>query len=450
MGYLQLFLILLVLISQLFIIKLVERRVVLTPAFCFTVSFIPQILFAFLWVDKWEILLSIDTMIVYIGGIIVFNVFSILFHYFFTHNKKKAMPDICDSTNMKIVDSWKLIVCLAFQTFALYVTIKELLFLGNGRSLVESINYYGFSNKLIGLRMSGFAGKLNLISGASGYIWVYYLLHSWIYRYRNHSILLMANIVLSVIHLSITGSRGGVLVLFLAGLVAAYFVWSEKSKWRRKIPIQYVAGVFVVFIIIIVSFQSSLALFGRTTSGSLLEYIGRYLSAELKNLDIYIRAGKYGPVSVDRWQTLNSILAYFAKTLGFQRAESDAFAYLTVNGFALGNVYTAFYTYVYDLGLWGIIVFSPIMAFVCELSFYYAVYKKSVRFKINISKIAYAYICGNVLFSFFSNKFFEQVIHTGFVWYLGIWILLRVFLEGVSYSDRRLTVAVTERSIFKI
>ena len=80
------------------------------------------------------------------------------------------------------------------------------------------------------------------------------------------------------------------------------------------------------------------------------------------------------------------------------------------------------------MGYIGILVYIPLMACICQV-----VYKKIININdndtISISLIIYSYIYFALVFSFFSDKFYEIVLNTKFIWTLLSWIVLKKYFE---------------------
>ena len=90
--------------------------------------------------------------------------------------------------------------------------------------------------------------------------------------------------------------------------------------------------------------------------------------------------------------------------------------FVDVDGFGTGNVYTIFYMFMYDGGYPLLFFYTILMALITSFSYRYV---KNVRFKkyyntINIPLIIYSQIAFTVLFSFFSDRFYELIFNLEF------------------------------------
>lgn len=115
-------------------------------------------------------------------------------------------------------------------------------------------------------------------------MWIYYLVHALVYKYKTHYILLSANLFLSILNNLVTGSRGWGCQNIMVGVVLFYFFIEDKRGWK-KIPTKYIMRLVLLFIALIALFQWSLQLVGRASNiDTFGDYIALYISAEMKNL----------------------------------------------------------------------------------------------------------------------------------------------------------------------
>ena len=93
----------------------------------------------------------------------------------------------------------------------------------------------------------------------------------------------------------------------------------------------------------------------------------------------------------------------------------------------IGNVYTIFFDFICDLGYPGVFVYTTIMAIITQVVFEICMLVLLNKNETKIVIIAYTYMFGGIIFAFFGNKFFPQIISMGFVKYLILWYLYNYF-----------------------
>lgn len=182
--------------------------------------------------------------------------------------------------------------------------------------------------------------------------------------------------------------------------------------------------------ILLFSFSFVGELLGRNmmTFLGLRDYIAVYISAEIKNLDSFIGQGNFGS-SLSNSQVfanLSKLLAFICMDPSIEHSLTNPFQF--INGFALGNVSTIFYAFVFDGGLIGLVIFTVIMGIVCQFFFYKAL-KSDPSSQICLSIIFYSYVLYTVSFSFFSDKFYEMIFNPVFVWFSLILFLAKRFFS---------------------
>ena len=280
------------------------------------------------------------------------------------------------------------------------------------------------------------------MSFASSFIWSYIIVHSKINKYKNHTILLVANLALSVLIYLLGGARQGLIQVIIAIVIYAYFMWGEKTQWKTQIKTKTILKVVAFGMILILSYQNLGNLFGRNFNINSNDYIAAYLSAEIKNLDIFIRKGQFGQGnSFATTQTFAHITNQLAGRYGFpERAFKFDQPYNYVNGHYLGNVYSTFWAFLYDGGYVAFILLTILMASILQLVYVKVAKSKNiVNQGIKLSLVIYGYMYFESLFSFFTAWFFARTFNTSFLYYIIYWILLKIYIEKIKIKKFKKT-----------
>lgn len=457
-AYVKISALILIYVILLLFCRLFSKRMIITPEFVFIACFIPQMVFAMKYVKKWDLNLSIDTVLIYIFGGVNFVFFSIFFRYIlrkYNYGQQGLEENaIVSKEKREILNKKKLLIIIVIQIFSIVIMSRTLLQITKAQSLPSAISSYTILSKGTGLKLPSFAGKLNLFSYISGYVWAYYIVYGVANKRKEPYFLLGINFALSVVSNLLTGSRGGVIqnVLFL--FILYYILDGEKKKWRKVVSPKILMMALLFVIAVLFGFQKSLDLIGRVTSTKDSgDYIALYLSAEIKNIDIMIRSGEMQIRNILEWRTLNSGLSSFLKLVGISlpRNVADASTYITYHGINLGNVYTIYYSFVHDLSYFGLIFFEMLMALISQISLVSMMRSRMSYFVLDFSKLIYGYILVKISFSFFSNWFFDNILSTGFIWCLIFWFILRAFMEyDVQRKEGRVRIKITNNISIKI
>ena len=248
---------------------------------------------------------------------------------------------------------------------------------------------------------------------------------------------MLINIILCIINDSIFGARTGIAILGIATVVQYYFIRGKKVGWKQAISFKVLLKIIIAGFIFIGTFQTVAELMGRTLASNytFMDYIAGYLSAELRNLNTFIQTGNFG-ATIESNQTLNGIIPLLAKIFGHPEwIHKLDLPFIIENGYNYGNVYTIFYAFIYDMGYIGVIVYIPLMAIFCSV-LYKRVLKENIGGKISVNLIAYSYVYFTILFSFFSDKFYETILNTKFIWTFASWVVLSWFLT-IKIKNRK-------------
>ena len=422
--------------------------VILTPQFGFVSGFLLSVSFAFCWIKEWELSLCDETVYVLVFGNILFVLVSfitqkIALRYKLVLGKKDYNHrEKYSAAESKIqVEEWKLYLFLSLQCLILLITLYYLIFkIGGG--LLGAIYIINSSSKKeeVSVGFPFVIRQLRNLSFASSFIWSYMLVHACINKYKNHTVLLAVNLLLSVLIYLLGGARQGLIQVIVAIVVYGYFIWGEGIKWGKRLRIETILKVIAVGLILILSYQNLGNLFGRNFNINSNDYIGAYLSAEIKNLDIFIRKGEFGQGnSFSTTQTFAHITNQLAGRFGFpERAFKFDQPYNYVNGHYLGNVYTVFWAFLYDGGYIAFIVLTAFMAFILQLIYIRVMKNRSrINEEINVALIVYGYMYFECAFSFFTAWFFARTFNTSFLYYIIYWFLLKVYIEKVKLGKKK-------------
>ena len=403
------------------------------PQIGFLIGFFLQVCYAFGWVKIWDLNLSSTTFFALIIGTTVYTLTCIAVQRFLLHTTYNAQTVVCKVEVLKkkiIVDKWKLLVFILIQCITLAGCIFYLRSLNSG-SLSQAIFYYhkAVLNPDLDVRLPSIIGFLRTFTKPSGCFWLYIFLHGIIYKYNNNKALLLVNIILSFFINIIIGGRGGAIRMVLAAIVMVYIIMQFRMEWNFRIKPSTLIKVFAVVTIVAVLFPITGNLIGRPITQSSSEYIAIYLSAELKNLDTFVREGQFGQGnSLYTTQTLVYLVNGISGRFGLPNWGHEAInTYRFVNGHTLGNVSTTFYAFLYDGGFFALIVYTSIMAALTSLIFI-TVYKTR-KSSLDMGIIIYAYLFYDVVFSFFGDKFYDLVIAKGFLYTLLSLLVLYLFVR---------------------
>lgn len=427
------------------------RHIILTPQFGFVGGFVLSVGYALFWVEEWNLELSGTTFMVLFGGCSLFVIVSILvqkigFKYTLILRKGKLnqRESNCSGINKTdcqlSVEQWKLLLFLILQLIVLVCCSYFLVFkVGGGLAgAMRAINGSSKGEEET-IKFPFILRILRELCFASGFFWSYIMGHGVVYKYKNHRNLLLFNILLSVANYLLGGARRGLIQLIIAILVMMYLMWAEKMNWSKNIKIKTILKVVALALLVMLSYQYIGKLIGRQLSLGIGEYIATYISAEIKNLDTFIKEGAFGQGGgFSTTQTFAHIANQFEGVLGLpSRAFKYDQPYRYINGYYLGNVYTTFWAFLYDAGFLGVVGYTTLMAIILQCIYQKAIKAKGKSNTIRISMIAYSYLYLGAVFSFFTNWFYAIFFNRSLLYCLVFWLLLKFYVEKVKIRKHR-------------
>ncbi|RXT26882.1 hypothetical protein BVJ53_05895 [Lacticaseibacillus chiayiensis] len=433
-----------------------NNRELMSPAVLYSGSFAFSGLWALAYAGKWFLDPSSLTTLVLVGGGLEFVFVSWFIHLFFStvrsqqlvnaQNKKNALDNKkADVESNTIVPwniaTWKTVLIVVVLLIGIVYTIYEIKKVAGDMSLGDAI-YYVRVQTIFTVNGNTLPRSVSIIRNFSlscGFFFGYLLARERVYFHT----LSPANIVivlLAIVTTLLMGDRTEMIVVLIAVFCYYYCLSRTRKNWSRPKNKKFIAGVITVGIVVLLVFPEIAKLLGRENDAGAnsLDYLSVYIGAEIKNLDTFLRTTTI-PVSGSVWgsQTFVNILPWFAKIFNFTLPpEGLILPFQTVNGVYLGNVYTTYYAYLYDFGLWGVFTLVPVMAGVSQLFFERILATKNPN-HVPYSILIYSNIVSALVLSFFSNKFFEQIVGRSFVLVILFWVFLNFFIFETGFRKSK-------------
>lgn len=246
---------------------------------------------------------------------------------------------------------------------------------------------------------------------------IYIVVNNYIVEKKVH-LLEVVPIILLCINIYINGSRSPIFRLLTMAIILYYILsrFNSEKKISRKQNIKFVIVVGLILIVFGILMVCVMSLIGRKfTVNSLNEYVFTYIGAPLVNFDNYIAKNGFkshtwllGAQSlksmynyIGKWTHNNTLLTY---------PTINVFTYSN-NGIEIGNVYTTFYPWVYDLGVFGLIFIIPLILYYVYT--YRDVSTKKVFDGMSFKLFLYSYLFNDLIMLVFSNRFYETVFDPG-------------------------------------
>lgn len=380
---------------------------IVSPEILFTGGFLLQAFFCIFYVDQWAIDLNFKTLVTVAGGCILFFVIECTFCNKKIHSIKIKGKDKKIEARRTI-----LFVFLAIQIIATIGYIKFMNDNMTGASIAEKIYAYRQATADYGknIPIPKYLSLCRLFSSAAGYVISYiYICNICVYKklHQACSGLMLAVMVMSCVLEGILGARGGILN-FIIAIVIEYALVEGKMHSNK---LRLIKKIILCAVIVMTLMPVFGKIMGRPIIENVFYEMAVYVGAPLKNLDIFL--AENANLNKIHYSTFSSALADLTKILSIKQ---DSTSYVFpghwnfINGYNLGNVYTAFANYWYDFGIVGFFFYTVVEAMIIGRLFSHAIDKrKLIGTKEHLmSTVLYAYFATTILFSFFGNRFYEQ------------------------------------------
>ncbi len=433
--------ILFIILVLLFIILFnMDKYDMTSPAKVFVFGFLFQSMWAVAYARKWELGLHVNTFLTITLGIIEFVLVCFIVKMFF--NKKYKEVRQKKHLDLIKIDNWKKILYLVsisiFTVVYLYYIVKAVdgnfgSLSGIKEAIAKYDNYAKFTDNFDLVRMPFLISNIRIAIIASGYWFGYVILYNFIIDKKVKPIeiiILIVTVVLSIMN----GSRTPAFMMIVA-LISYYLILKfKKSNYKEKIDFKVVRNIAIIGLVFIVTFISFGSLLGRKSQRKPLDYLAIYIGAEVKNLDLFLQEKDIiEKNTIFASQTLKPVVDTIGQKIGFEGYERYRLdlPFRSVNGMGLGNVYTTFYPYIYDFGYVGVVVFVFFMALISQVVYEF-IRKTKLSSVPQISILMYGIIFGCLLLSFFSNKFYENIVTVNFLKNIVVWLLCNWFFTKLD------------------
>lgn len=256
--------------------------------------------------------------------------------------------------------------------------------------------------------------QLRSLYSAAGYVVTYLVAQEFARKRLSKCPILLISYIMLLAFMLTDGARTG-LANNLAVLIVCYLLIIGRGgeEGMRKLSRRTVVVLIGAVVAFLLGYQF-LAI-GRGSGGFSFDNLGAYLGAEISNLDAFLQTSGRQDTGIFGYMTFVRTINYLGGLFGIGGWIYPLdLPFLSSNGHWMGNVYGTYYAFIYDFGYAGVPVLTAIMAFASEVVYEYARRGNKNAFTNTLIDIVYGYMACNLLFCFFSNRFYENVISINF------------------------------------
>lgn len=432
----MIYLLLVLLIVLLIITFYSNKKELISPSFVFCFSFVFSLIWAVAFYEEWNLSsFHKNTFYVILGGVILFVITSSIIKLLFSVFSKKKKRDFC--INYIYIDKYVKIFVIIILLLTIFFSIKDLLRITGYsiNNIFAAIKRYDYLDKFssVSVSFSRITHLLRTISNALTYWFMFVFVNNFIYN-KKISILDLSIILLGITSTLLSGGRNTMITIILAGASMFMLLYYKKNTNKKsKLSFRTKLLIIILPIIGLLSFPKLTYLVGRNVSTTNTYYLAIYCGAPIKNLDTYLQEYEDSVYENKENITFRNFIVWYNSKFGTGETYKFDQPFRYINGYQLGNVYTLFYSYVYDYGYIGVITLTSLMAVITQF-----IYEKCKRVnninKPNLWILIYGFLFCHILLAYFNNKFYEVLVTISFVKYVFFWIIFNNTLLKIKFK----------------
>ncbi|WP_237585868.1 O-antigen polymerase [Actinobacillus pleuropneumoniae] len=393
------------------------------PSILFVVPFLVFGVTSILGEEAYKIIFHEETLLVIVSSALIFTFITLLSQTVYKSKENLNFP-LTEIIISKKVTLFFIVFFIVTQlAFIKYLEAISLAHFGYSGSLGEMISLYDVMTKF----WTEIFSELNVpipllyrignpITQGFGYLIVYIFIHNYVATKRIDKLHLLI-ILLLCLNIILNGSRSPIFRIVTMMLITFYVLYNKQNNVRKG-NIKFLLKSLLIVIFSGTFFIALLSLMGRENDLDMFHYIFIYVGAPLVNLDNYLAFrpdGSYATIFGE--QTFRGLYAYIAKIISDESLifpTIDQFTFSN-NGLEIGNVYTTFYSFIYDFEYVGFIPLILIIALYYVFTYQRLKTRAIKTNKVHFSLFIYAYLFNDLIMLAFSNRFYTTVLDIGFI-----------------------------------
>lgn len=383
-----------------------------SPVSLFTLMFFFSTVFAYYSKNIWGFILTKDTFVILIIGILTFLVTSFLVQGWYLKKRKYRICNLSvyNPTPVKINVTYTralLLACIFILLGVIYIFLVAKTVGG-----FSSLSSLAASYRRIITTNSGqlpFVGRLALIVMRAMSTTIVCIIINNFFSHslkENHGWILGFCVIGYVLLTLFSGERTSTLRV-LGMLVLCFSIyWQRSNQYRRLISIRYIIMATFGAISALYGFSAIRYFVGRSSQLNILDYIALYAGGPIYNFNRFIE-GFSAPTGKGT-NTFVGLLNNLARLgIGEGKSIHRDVVVIESRGLYLGNVYTCFYDYYLDFGIIGMILLVILYAFIINRLYFRAkyTYNQSV-----LCSAKYIFVGSTLFFVSFTEQFFSTYV----------------------------------------
>ncbi len=310
--------------------------------------------------------------------------------------------------------------------------------------MVAFRQWNSYSTQWTGNIIYNLANQLTLVSIIASFVAIYILINNLL---QNNILTILKEdkylftvVLFSVIQILVTASRLNIIGMVLGTIALAGMLYKQQTGRVYEMNTRKFLLLFVVLIFGAVTFYLSKVIVGRGADVSFSEflpYITMYAGGPVQLLDMFLQ-NPVPPSDIWGKETFYAMNLFLSRLhiVDFSPYISHLEFRTAVTGVSLGNIYTAYRSYLYDFGFAGLTVL-PVLFAACISALYYSKYYRGVKRPVDWLVIIYAISALWTFMDFARCLFYNIFVSMSFVKQVLIIILVAYWFFGVKLFDSK-------------
>ena len=418
------------------ILYFLHNRDIMCPSVVVCIVYLISILFATYNWDRWELCrYSYESIGIIISGVTIFAFVGLLLENVLSKKRKTRSGNMQYKLKSINFNKFLIIIILIFSAFTLVWMIMDVLRVTGHASLTHetmrdyrAMASYGILDveNMRPFLLSQFL-KITLVQG---YFFVFVIINNLLVReVRLSDCVYAAPVLVTVCQTLLNAGRLEIMKLLCYAFIIYYILLNYKYGWKKNFSQLMVKKGIKYFAVLLCAFWLSASLVGRDTSrydNDPMYYMSLYGGGSIKLFDMYI-TDPTSPSDILGKETFYSINRFLGQKLGYEELlYIPHLEFRDVNGWNVGNVYTALRRYHYDFGYSGMCVLVAIMSGFFNYLYFSIKRQQDLSFKIMLLGYTYSSL---PMFSIDDIFFGTFISVAGFINIVLLYIAFQVFIK---------------------
>lgn len=237
------------------------------------------------------------------------------------------------------------------------------------------------------------------------------------------------------------GARGYIIYVIVAGMCYVYFLFCRSAGWRIRSRYKMLKKIMSIAVGAVAIFIALGDLVGKNRSFNLFYRFSTYFGAGIPLLDDYLKKDATRSV-IPGAATFYNMFNVLSRRFGIKISTAyDQFEFRYLNGYSMGNVYTALRRYYMDFGIVGVIILSAILSLIFGL-LYTSIQRSYKNTRIDIKILVYGIMSRSLfLFSIDDRLFLDFASLSTIIYFIEL-LLCVLLVTSLKITKTGIRVAV--------